>query len=115
MTFIKIEAIRRFTFFPTIAELLELGKEWKNPHGGAQRLARTMVMHERMRRQREAAKRLKFEEVPQKDIDAWPEWLCEGLVAERLLREREGGGFEQDRRHLDDYLAFLETQGGEND
>lgn len=111
LSFITAEAVRRLTFFPSIAEMLEIGKEWKNPNGGAQRLARTMVMHERMRRQREAAKRLKFEEVPQKDIDAWPEWLCERLAEERLLARCEDcGSFAQQNYHWRDYQNFLASQ-----
>lgn len=110
LSFITAEAIRRFTFFPTIAELLELGKEWKNPNGGAKQLAGTILWNERATRQREATKRLKYEEVGDDEIATWPEWLRDGLLEHRMLTKREDGTLTQNRSHLDDWLAFKAQQ-----
>lgn len=106
-------ALTKHTFFPTIAEFLAIAKEWERGDAASQEraLARGIATRECERRRMEARQRLRYEEVPQAEIDAMPEWLREALADDRVL-VRQGGGFRQSNDWRD-YQAFVESQGAE--
>ena len=106
-------ALTRHTFFPTISESLTIAKEWERGDGPSREraLARTLLERECETRRAEARQRLRYEEVPQAEIDAIPEWLRETLIEDRVLvREgdavRQSGGWRE-------YRAFVDAQGSE--
>lgn len=99
------------TFVPTIAELLELAKDWQRQDARARDMARAKLDSERTLRTHEARKRLKFEHVPQDEIDRWPDYIREQLASERrpLLIE-ENGQYRQDLAEFEAFKKFLAGQ-----
>lgn len=106
-------ALLRHTFFPTVAEFLAVAKEWQRGDALSreQRLARARLDQERLLRRSEARQRLRYEEFPQAEIDALPEWLRETLVDDGVLLKHD----DEFRQSNDwrEFQAFVAAQGAE--
>lgn len=88
----------RFTFYPSIKELLDLAGEWKRSDEAVQAraVAKRRVFVERQARITDLRRTLKQERVSQDVIDALPEETLEVLRCEGLLhRCRDCGSYTQ--------------------
>lgn len=90
----------RFTFFPSIKELLDLAKEWRRNDDAvlARSKAAVMVRRERETRMDEARYALRHGRMLQEEIDALPERWKQIFEAESLLRLHDDGGYTLRRR-----------------
>lgn len=106
-------ALTRHSFFPTVAEFTAIAKEWERGDDASRErsLARARLERECELRRREARQRLRYEEVPQAEIDVMPEWLRETLLGDRVL-VREGEAIRQSNDWRE-YQAFVAAQGSE--
>jgi hypothetical protein len=113
LTWLAREAHVRWTFYPTVKQLLELAAEWERDDTAtrARTLARAKVEQERQARLREARQRLKYEGCEQDWIDAMPEHQRQILAAERLLHRCPDCGTYTQRPGWRDYQAFIAAQG----
>lgn len=102
----------RFSFFPTVKELLDLADRWRRDDAGAQarRLAAQLAYSERQARMSDARKKLRWRQCDQAWIDGLPDETKSILAAERLLRRDDAGRFTQIDHHWRDWQAFREQQ-----
>lgn len=106
-------ALLRHTFFPTVAEFLTVAKEWRrgDDQSRERSLARARLDQECEARRSEIRQRLRYEELPQAEINALPMWLRESLVDDRVLVSN-GEEYRQSRDWRA-YQAFVAAQGSE--
>ena len=106
------EVHARFTFYPTVKELLDLSKEWTRDDASiqARTMAKRRAVAERQARMSEMRRRLRQERVAQAEIDALGEPACKVLEAEGLLHRCSDCGSFAQRPAWRDYAAFAKAQ-----
>lgn len=110
LDWMRREARVRFSFFPSVKELLELARTWKRNDVDAQarRLARARVYNEYQTRLRSYRDRLKHERCEPEWIEALSETAKRILCAERLLHRCPDCGTYTQRPGWREYQAFVE-------
>jgi hypothetical protein len=112
LTWMAREAHVRWTFFPSVKQLVDLAAEWTrdDSHARARKLATVKVERERQYRLADARRRLKWEPCEQAWIDALPEGVKRALEAESLLHRCPDCGSFAQAGHWRRYHAFLAAQ-----
>lgn len=102
----------RFTFYPSIKELLELSKEWTRDDASirARVLAKHRAAKERQARVSDMRRRLRMERVPQQDLDALSEGAAKILETEGLLHRCDDCGSFAQRGYWREWQAFASSE-----
>jgi len=106
------EALLRFTFFPSVKEIMELAGEWERNDDAvrARRLAASRVRHEALSRLEDARSKLKWGECSPEWIAALPEHTAKVLLSERLLKKCAKTGALAQGNFYREWCEFLERQ-----
>lgn len=110
LDWMRREARVRFSFFPSVKELLELARTWKRNDVDAQarRLAEARVYNEYQARLRSYRDKLKHEHCAPEWIEALTEKAKRILCSERLLHRCPDCGTYTQRPGWREYQAFVE-------
>lgn len=116
LNFISAECMRRLDWFPTVKQMLDIGKEWRGAEEAKNlpALAASKSDRERFARLQDARRRLKDEVVEQDWIDALTPGQRKVLETEALLmREGEDGPYRQHPVQIERVRKWHEFQAAQ--
>lgn len=116
LNFIAAECMRRLDWFPTVKQMLDIGKEWRGVEQAERipAIAASRSERERFARLQEIRRRLKDEVVEQAWIDALLPGQRVTLETEGLLRlDTETGGYSQPPAQIERIRKWQEFQAAQ--